>query len=112
MKTKEMRDVADDATDTLKTLANPHRLMALCELVTSELSVGDLAERLGVRDQAMSQHLSILRAKGFVATRREGQSIYYSLARNDVRRIIETLYEVFCTPTKATAPRARRKQAG
>ncbi len=112
MKTIEMRDVADDATDTLKTLANPHRLMALCELVTEELSVGDLAERLGVRDQAMSQHLSILRAKGFVATRREGQSIYYSLARSDVRRIIETLYEVFCAPNEASEKNSRRKRTG
>ena len=65
-----------------------------------------LAERLNVRDQAMSQQLSILRAKGFVKTRRDGQTIYYSLAREDIRRIIETLYEQFCVQSR---PPPRRK---
>lgn len=102
MNVEEMRCVADEATDVLKTLANTNRLMALCELIHGEQSVGELAQRLGVRDQAMSQQLALLRAKGYVATRREGQTIYYSVAREDVRRIIESLYELFCAPRKGS----------
>ncbi len=105
MNVEEMRCIADDVGEMLKILANANRLMALCELVHGEMSVGELARKIGVRDQAMSQQLSILRAHGFVDTRREGQTIYYSLARNDVQRIIETLYELFCAedrPKKAS----------
>lgn len=105
MNLKGMRRVAEDVSELMKTLANPSRLMALCELHDGERSVGELAERLGVRDQAMSQQLSILRAKGLVKTRRDGQTIYYSLAREDVGRIIETLYELFCVD----APGRRRR---
>lgn len=105
MNVEEMRRTADEVTDLLKTLANPNRLMALCELHDGEYSVGELAERLGVRDQAMSQQLSILRAKGLVKTRREGQTIFYSLARSDVRRIIDALYAEFCAVARPTRTR-------
>mgnify|MGYP000219929682 CR=1 FL=1 len=107
MNANEMRHIADDVSELLKTLANSNRLMALCELHDSECSVGELAERVGVRDQAMSQQLSILRAKGLVRTRREGQTIYYSLARDDVRRIIETLYQQYCTKGRGKSQRSR-----
>ena len=103
MKIEEMHAVAEDVCDVLKTLANPGRLIALCELSRGELSVGDLAERVGLRDQAMSQHLSILRAKGYVATRREGQTIYYSLGRDDVRRLIDVLYAQYCSNDRTEA---------
>ena len=106
MHADEMHRIAADVSEILKVLANPNRLMALCELHDGERSVGELAERLNVRDQAMSQQLSILRAKGFVKTRRDGQTIYYSLAREDIRRIIETLYEQFCVQSR---PPPRRK---
>ena len=107
MNANEMRDIADDVSEVLKTLANANRLMALCELHDCERSVGELAERIGVRDQAMSQQLSILRAKGLVRTRREGQTIYYSLARDDVRSIIETLYRQYCAEGRDKAQRGK-----
>ncbi|MGD2131386.1 MAG: metalloregulator ArsR/SmtB family transcription factor [Maricaulaceae bacterium] len=105
MRPGEMQRVADEVSDLLKMVANPNRLMALCELAEGECSVGRLAEKVGVRDQAMSQQLSILRAKGVVEARRDGQTIFYSLARDDVRRIIETLYDVFCADKKGRAGR-------
>lgn len=110
MNVTEMADVARDVADVLKVLANPSRLMALCSLVEGELSVGELAKRVGARDQAMSQHLSVLRAHGFVAPRREGQTIYYAIARSDIRRILETLYAEYCgdpahEPAAASAAR-------
>ena len=86
------RRAADEASDVLKTLANPNRLIALYELRKRELSVGELARTLGLRDQAMSQQLAILRSKGFVSTRRSGQTIFYYIEREDIKRLLDSLY--------------------
>jgi DNA-binding transcriptional ArsR family regulator len=58
--------------------------------------VNDLAALLGLRSTAVSQQLALLRKDRIVQTRREGQTIYYSLARADVRRVIEVLYDIYC----------------
>ncbi|WP_417470577.1 ArsR/SmtB family transcription factor [Maricaulis sp.] len=97
----EMRPVAEGVADVMKTLAHPKRLLALCALVDQERSVGELAAALGVRDQAMSQQLAILRAKGLVTTRRENQTIYYRLASAEIRTIMESLYKTYCPPAPA-----------
>ncbi|WP_417480809.1 ArsR/SmtB family transcription factor [Maricaulis sp.] len=97
----EMQPVAETVADVMKTLAHPKRLLALCALVDQERSVGELAAALGVRDQAMSQQLAILRAKGLVATRRENQTIYYRLASAEIRTIMESLYKTYCPPAPA-----------
>ncbi len=97
----EMQPVAESVADVMKTLAHPKRLLALCALVDQERSVGELAAALGVRDQAMSQQLAILRAKGLVATRRENQTIYYRLASAEIRTIMESLYKTYCPPAPA-----------
>ncbi|MFC2005167.1 ArsR/SmtB family transcription factor [Chloroflexota bacterium] len=66
--------------DICKTLAQPKRLMIVHELRTGERSVGQLASSLGISQPNVSQHLSIMRKRGIVLTRREGTTIYYSLA--------------------------------
>ena len=81
----------------MKTLAHPNRLLALCAMMDKECSVGELADGLGLRAQAMSQQLAILRNKGLVRTRRDGQTIYYALASDDIRTVITTLYTTYCT---------------
>jgi len=96
MNVQEMRAIAGDVAEIMKVLAHPNRLMCLCELVEGERSVGALAERLDMRPQAMSQQLSILRANGMVSTRRDGQTVYYSLARDDIRSLMQTLYDTYC----------------
>lgn len=85
------------ASDLLKTLANPHRLLILCHLVERELSVGELEQLLKLRQPTLSQQLARLREDRLVDTRRAGKMIYYRIASNDARRIIELLYELFCT---------------
>lgn len=87
---------AEDASALLKSLANPHRLMLVCQLVAEEQSVGVLAARLGVREALVSQHLGRLRREGVVRTRREGQTIHYSLSSGRARAVIETLWRQFC----------------
>jgi DNA-binding transcriptional ArsR family regulator len=80
----------------MKVLANDKRLMLLCLLVEGESSVGDLNARVELSQSALSQHLAVLREDGLVNTRREAQTIYYSLADGPAHRIIETLHGIYC----------------
>ncbi|MBS0334084.1 MAG: winged helix-turn-helix transcriptional regulator [Proteobacteria bacterium] len=91
-----MKASADDATDLLKSLANPHRLMLVCSLIDGERSVGALAQALGVRETLASQHLGLLRRDGIVTTRRDGQTIFYGLRSGPARAVVETLADLFC----------------
>jgi DNA-binding transcriptional ArsR family regulator len=86
------------ASDLLKSLANPHRLMILCQLSQGERSVGDLAAALDLRASTMSQHLALLRRSGLVATRRDGQTMHYRIDDPDAQRIVETLFSMYCEP--------------
>lgn len=99
-----MRNQAAEAEEMLKALANRHRLMILCQLVEGERSVGELARILNVRDSNVSQHLALLRRDGVVATRRDGQTIWYALASVPVKKLVETLYEIYCGPQASRSP--------
>ena len=89
---------AAQAADLLASMANPKRLLVLCNLLQGELSVGELAERVELSQSALSQHLGKMRALTLVKTRRDGQTIYYSLASKEVRAILNTLYRLYCGP--------------
>jgi DNA-binding transcriptional ArsR family regulator len=91
-----MAENARRATDFLKALAHQNRLLMLCILAEGEKSVGELEEMLALRQPTVSQQLARLRAEGLVATRREGKTIYYSLASEDARVVIRAIYDVFC----------------
>ncbi|MDP6952369.1 MAG: metalloregulator ArsR/SmtB family transcription factor [Alphaproteobacteria bacterium] len=101
IETTEMDRTADAASDLLKALANRHRLMIVCQLVDGERAVSDLAARLGIRQTTVSQHLALLRKDGIVATRRDGQTIYYRIGSDNARAIVETLYRCFCAAEDA-----------
>lgn len=88
---------ATRASDLLGSMSNPRRLMVLCKLVDGEKSVNALAESVGLSQSALSQHLAKLRQNGLVATRRDAQTIYYRLASDEVRTVLTTLYELYCT---------------
>jgi DNA-binding transcriptional ArsR family regulator len=95
----EMRSHAEDASRLLKTLGNSTRLLILCSLVDGELSVGRLNELVGMSQSALSQHLAVLRHAELVETRRESQTIFYSLSSNKATRIIEVLHDIYCPQT-------------
>jgi len=102
----DMAQNADAAANLLKSLAHGHRLRILCLLAGGkELSVGQLNERIALSQSALSQHLSRLRAKGLVATRREAQTIYYRLGAAPVEEIIGALHGIYC---RAPRPRPKR----
>ena len=90
---------AADATRLLKAMAHDARLLVLCQLVDGELQAGQFATRLS--QSALSQHLAVLRVKGLVATRRQGQAIFYRLANPAVTAVITTLASIYCPPEHA-----------
>ena len=96
MDINDMQKNANVASELLKTLANPNRLMVLCNIVKQERTVSELEKLVGLNQSALSQHLSRLRHEGIVHCRREAQNAFYSLQDERVRRVLETLYEIFC----------------
>ena len=84
------------AESFLRSIANRHRLMVLCSLVEGEVSAGELSRRLGLTQSNLSRHLGTLREEGLVATRREATTIYYRIASDRVRTILQTLHGMFC----------------
>ena len=91
-----MRAHAGDAARLLKALANEKRLQVLCLLAEGERSVTELENILSLRQPTVSQQLARLRLDDLVTTRRDGKTIYYSLANDDVRRVISVIYDMYC----------------
>ncbi|MFT5065308.1 MAG: ArsR family transcriptional regulator [Yoonia sp.] len=91
-----MMDNATVATNYLKAISHEGRLMLLCHLASGEKSVTELEELLSSRQAAVSQQLGRLRLEGLVKPRREGKTIYYSLADDKSRKIIGLVYDLFC----------------
>ena len=94
----KMAAAAGQASDLLKALGHPHRLMLLCQMIEGERTVGELAAALGIRESTTSQHLALLRRDGLVQPRRDGQTIWYSIASVPAQRVMATLFELFCAP--------------
>ncbi|NJB74773.1 DNA-binding transcriptional ArsR family regulator [Thalassospira tepidiphila] len=84
-------------------MSNQSRLLILCQLNEGEKSVGELERIVGLSQSALSQHLARLRRDKLVQTRREAQTIYYSLNGNDALRVIETLYGLYCNASRNSA---------
>jgi len=95
---QKLKENADKAAELLKKMAHPSRLMVLCHLVDKECSVSELNQTVPLSQSALSQHLASLRDAGLVATRRASQVIYYRLNSPAVSAILETLYNIYCTP--------------
>ncbi len=88
---------AAEAAQILRLLANERRLLLLCHLIQEgEMTVGRLADTLGLSQSALSQHLAQLRQEKLVATRREGTAIHYRIADPRVAQLIGTLRDLFC----------------
>ncbi|ABS68133.1 ArsR/SmtB family transcription factor [Hephaestia caeni] len=112
MKIEEMFQAVEQATDLLKALASRNRLLLLCYLLEGERSVGELARLIQARETAVSQQLALLRKDGLVRTRREGQTVYYTLASTEAAKVIETLHGIYCAPIAEAAAVAPAAVAG
>ena len=108
----ELQARAEEAANLLKALANPDRLLLLCQLVEGERRVTDLGMLSGIAQPSLSQQLGVLRGERLVATRREGKSVIYRIDSPAAMTILQTLYGLFCKPpTGTTAAGARRPGA-
>ena len=96
MDLSEMQASAEQACALLKALANSDRLLLMCLLSQGELCVSDLEEQLGIRQPTLSQQLGVLRDNELVQTRREGKSIFYSIASKEAIAVMHVLYDQFC----------------
>ena len=92
----ELHDMAAHAVELLKAMANEWRLMILCQLSEGEKTVSELQEILGLSQSALSQHLAVLRRERIVKSRKEAQSVSYSLSGDDATKVMNTLHDVFC----------------
>jgi len=97
----ELQSRAKRATGLLKAMSNPVRLLVLCQLAEGEKSVGELEKVVDVSQSALSQHLALLRSRGIVASRRAGQTIFYSLAGKEAPALLAALYQVYCAKARA-----------
>ncbi|GAA0290657.1 ArsR/SmtB family transcription factor [Psychrosphaera haliotis] len=95
MNIQEMRQCAPKALSLLKIMSNENRLFILCNLLEGELAVNDLVARVNLAQSALSQHLAILREHNFVKTRKESQTVYYSLDSKDVVRMMMLLQDLY-----------------
>jgi len=96
MDLEQLRESAQHASRLLKSLANERRLLVLCHLSQGEKSVGELERLVDISQSALSQHLARLRRENLVETRRDAQTIYYSVCSPEALTVLETLYGIFC----------------
>jgi ArsR family transcriptional regulator len=93
----DMAGKVAEAASLLRAMANEIRLLILCRLIEeTEVNVGSLAAACELSQSALSQHLGRLRDEGLVATRRDGQTIWYSIGNPDVRCLIALLHTIYC----------------
>lgn len=98
----QMEAQAGKAADLLKAMANPQRLRVLCLLLEGERSVGEINEQVELSQSALSQHLAVLRDQQLVTTRRQAQTVFYSVAPGPVHDIIQTLHAIYCAQPDST----------
>ncbi len=94
---RQMANAAQKASELMKTLGHKDRLMVLCHLTSGEKSVGELAGLLDIPQSPLSQHLARMRKESLVTTRREAQTIYYSIASGEAARIVGLMHELYCS---------------
>ena len=99
-----MRSAATRACGLLKVLANPDRLLLLCQLTQGPHCVSDLKTTLAIQQPTLSQQLGVLREEQLVTTRREGKQIFYSIASDEAMAVMQVLYQLYCPQPNGAEP--------
>ncbi len=105
MDSEVLLEKAGQVSRLLKSLANERRLLIMCYLSEGEMSVGELEPLVGLSQSALSQHLARLRREHLVTTRREAQTIFYSISSEEARTVLGTLYELYCVEVQDDSSR-------
>jgi len=92
---QDLRDLVEGQAKLHQIFSNSSRLMILCLLTKQELSVGQIAEQIGATLQNTSQHLRLMKDKGVLTARREGQTIYYQISNTEVGENCKQLLDIF-----------------
>jgi DNA-binding transcriptional ArsR family regulator len=108
----DLQERATEAATLLKALANPDRLMLMCQLVSGERSVSELGSLTGIAQPSLSQQLGVLRGERLVDTRREGKHVVYRIASPAAMAVLEALYALFCAPDAPPLALRGRAAAG
>ena len=98
MQIDELEPNIDKAARLMAMMATPHRLELLCLLSEGEHSVLKLADRVELSQPAVSHHLKKLKESGLVETRRDGQTIFYSLKGEEATAVLAVLHSLYCKP--------------
>jgi len=96
-----LQKAASSACALLKVLANPDRLLLLCQMSQGEYCVSELETLLGIRQPTLSQQLTVLREEDLVSTRREGKQVFYRITSQEALAVMQVLYQLYCTNGKA-----------
>ncbi len=91
-----LRAASNRACALMRVMSNPDRLLLLCQLTQGEHCVGELEALLDIQQPTLSQQLAVLREEALVKTRREGKQIYYSIASDAAKAVLDVLYQQFC----------------
>lgn len=94
MDISKIEDNLVTAVNLLKALSNDKRLLVICALYRGEKSVGELEKIVELSQSALSQHLARLRQDGLVETRRDAQTIYYSIKDKAAHALLYCLYDI------------------
>jgi ArsR family transcriptional regulator len=89
------------------TLAHPKRLEIIDRLRVGELSVTELVEALEISQANLSQHLSVMRQKGIVTTRREGLKVFYRLSNSKITQACDLMRQVLLENLESDVALAR-----
>ncbi|MDX1949050.1 MAG: metalloregulator ArsR/SmtB family transcription factor [Rickettsiales bacterium] len=96
MEIKRIKTNAKQASNLLKLLSNEIRLLILCNLIEGKKSVSELESIIKISQSALSQHLAKLKAHNIIEDTRKGQLIFYSIIDKNSKKILETLYKIYC----------------
>lgn len=92
---KQIYEAASDMERILRIMSNRYRIMVICKLMEQEQCVTDLNKGLNITQSALSQHLSLLRSADLVNTRRDKQTIYYSIKDEKLKDLMQALSNIF-----------------
>lgn len=96
MNLNDMLKNSAKAVKLLKAVSNERRLLILCHLLQGEMSVGEINEKLDLSQSALSQHLALLRRHKLVKTRKEAQTVFYSLNSAEAEQLIGLMHQLYC----------------
>jgi ArsR family transcriptional regulator, virulence genes transcriptional regulator len=92
----QLEQHAAQAASMLKQLANPVRLLILCQLIEGEKSVGEMIQSIDISQSALSQHLAKMRVAGLVEAEKRGQMVFYRIVDMRAHALLSTLYLIYC----------------